>query len=405
MKIQNKNMIYMILSDITSTAGSTIFFLAMMWTVQESTNSAFYTSIVSFLGHIATVLFSFYAGTIIDKVNPKNSLMISLISSSIILFILFSLNYFFNLQNNIILIFIFIFLLFSSYSFTNPSESRLIPSIIDQENITKLFGFRSTSTQITGIVGTAIGGITLIHIGFNGTTLLNSITFLLSCFFISRIIIVNQDELKVIQNNDLDKLTLFEKIKDGITILKENTELYAIFLISILINVGSILGPLWVVIISRNFNASANDYGLIQTVGLIGGIFGSLMITKYSQIQKNKISLPLFIGISGATLLFISTLNDITYLYFIFPIYGFFQTLYSIIISSKIVELSPSHLRGRISGAVQSIGTLLIPICTIISGYISDIIDVRYIFSFVGIWTLSLSAFSFKMMKKLNKII
>lgn len=398
MNIEKKNTRALIYSDINSTLGSSLFFLAMMWTVHENSQTALATSTVSMIIYISISIFSYFSGVIVDKNNPKNILIFSQITSITILLSLLLTNIFWGYSYEFILF--YIFLLFASYSFSNPSEAKLIPKIINENNITKLFSYRSTSTQLSEIFATAIGGSLVLLIGFNGSIMVNILFFFLSLIFTTKIRYLKP--LKYHKKNE-NSFNFYNNTKNIINLLKENILLKYFFTLSLLLNVSAILGPLWVVLVADKLSGSANDYSLIQALGIMGGIFASLSITKLNNMILKKYNKILIFSLFfyGVFLSVIFFLPYIRILYIIFPIISFFKVISSIIISSKLIEHTPDHLRGIVSGYSQSIGTAIIPILTIISGYTSDIYGVEYIFLFLGSWII---VFSIVFLLKFKKI-
>lgn len=394
-KKDKRNIVLMISSDITSTFGSTIFMLAMMWVVYDSTHSAFSTAVVGVLGHIATLVFSPIAGVFVDSHNPLKVLRNSLIASASILFSLFLTYSLFPDAYRVSIIYLFIFLLFISYSFTNPAETKVIPKLVNTDDISKLYGYRSTSTQISELGASSLVGFVILWAGFNGGILINVVAFLISAFVVTRLKYINPDEGKS-RSKMLKKepSNLRMKILEGFRVVKNDKKLFRISQLCILLNVASMLGPLWVVIVSVQFNGGAREYGFLQAFGLIGGALAGVIAGKFQKYVNEGVTMAFGMILNGLLIIIISRIGSITLAYFLFFFILFSKTTYNVLLSSILAIIIPDNVRGRVSGLIQSASIFLVPIVTLAGGAVTDWIGVSTVFLISGLWTFSLGIYA-----------
>ncbi len=63
----------------------------------------------------------------------------------------------------------------------------------------------------------------------------------------------------------------------------------------------------------------------------------------------------------------------------------------------------PEAVRGRVSGLIQSVAIILVPLATLAGGAISDWLGVSIVFLASGIWTFSIGLYALSI-KEIRKI-
>lgn len=390
-----RNIILMISSDITSTFGSTVFSLAMMWVVFEKTQSAFGTAVVGVVAHLAILFFSPIAGVYVDSHRPLKTLRNSLLASAAILLVLFV---FYSILPNsfqVAVIYVFVFLLFISYSFTNPAETKVIPNLVGSNEIGKLYGYRSTSSQISQLVASSIAGFVILWGGFGGSILINVIAFLISAIVVTRLSLIRPFmEVTSSETLEIEPLNLRFKLVEGFKAVKENKTIFKIAQLSILLNVASMLGPLWIVIVSVQFAGGAKEYGFLQAFGLIGGAIAGIITGKFQQYVSAGLTMSIGIIVNGLLVIVISMIGNIYLAYALFSFILFSKTSYNVLLSTVLAKTIPEKVRGRVSGLIQSSAILLIPLATLAAGAVSDWLGVSTVFLASGLWTFSIGLYA-----------
>lgn len=395
MKKSKRNIILMISSDIISTFGSTVFMLAMMWVVYDRTQSAFGTAVVGVLGHLATLIFSPIAGVYVDSHSPLKILRNSLIASASILFGLFVFSSILPDSFQVAVIYLFVFLLFISYSFTNPAETKVIPNLVNSNEIGKLYGYRSTSSQISELGASSIVGFVILWGGFGGSILINMVAFLIAAFVVTRLGLI-KPFVEVTNSDTLEKepLNLRIKLVEGFKAVKENKNVFKIAQLCILLNVASMLGPLWIVIVSVQFDGGAKEYGFLQAFGLIGGAIAGIITGKFQKYVSEGLTMTIGIIVNGLLVISISMVGNIYFAYVLFAFILFSKTTYNVLLSTVLAMTIPENVRGRVSGLIQSSAIILVPLVTLAGGAVSDWLGVSTVFLASGIWTFSIGLYA-----------
>lgn len=390
-----KNTLLMVSSDFISSFGDTVFNLSMMWFIYEQTGSALSTVILGTLGHIASMFGGPVAGVMVDRNNPQNMLRNCLVISGFLLILMVLALLFFEGYLLIGTIYGVMFLLNTSYAFTHPSETKLIPHLVERDNISSLYGFRSSSSQISALIGNASSGFLLIWVGIIGSVMIHSVSFLIAAVLVSCM-----NVLRPFSYQDVDqgktKNSFWRQIMEGLRVIKDNRVLRKITYITIFLNVASFIGPLYVVLVRNQYSGGAAEFGMLHAFGLVGGIIGGLCV----KIFQKKLSFGLVMAggwvLTGIMIMCLSQFNYIILAYMLYFGISFSLCLSSIMLTTVSTLVIPEQLRGRVSGIMQSLSILLIPVTNILGGIFTDLFEVSYMFLFAGVWIIMIGLYSLR---------
>lgn len=167
-------------------------------------------------------------------------------------------------------------------------------------------------------------------------------------------------------------------------------------MITMMMNVASLVGPLYVVYINDHLQEGAEAYGILQAVGLIGGVIAGIANRFVNKKMKPSMQIVVFYFITGTLFVLLGWMNSIQFVLPIFFFLTFSLSLASISLYSVTILLIPEEYRGRVSATIQAISVMVIPISNIIGGIFADIIDVENVFKFAGVWVVFVSYLCFR---------
>lgn len=399
MKIRyNRNLILLLISQAINVIGDNFFNIAIMWVVYEKSHSTLASALIGVLWHVTDMIIAPVAGVLADTKNKKHILITTNGLSSLFCFLIAMYFIMFN-EFSLWVSMGAIVLLNILTAFTTPTRSALLPQLVNSEDIGKVNGQFSSIVQVASMIGSSLGGIILSILGIGVSILLNSISFAIvtSCF-----VFFNWDNVKVrnkISNNKI-KYQFYNDFIEGIKYLQSERHLIKITVFLVLLNTISFLGPLYPALIFERLGDNSTAYGIIQTLAVIGGLCGALIISKKQEIIKNErisssicliiVSISLF-GLTFSENLLISAI--LTFVQYIA------NAINSIIITTLIMKNTDNEYMGRILGLTKSIAVLLIPVTTLLAGYIGTKIDIEYIFILAAILVGVISIIGYFLLK------
>lgn len=400
-----KNIKLFISNDFITVLGDGIFTLILMWHVYETTQSALYTAIIGTIGHLTSFFIGPIAGVIADRSKNPLKLLIKTLHINIILIVLIVTSiYFLSDIYEAISILILIFLRESIFNLQYPTQTRLIPKIADTKTISKLIGYRSVTSNIASIIGNSVAGFILALVGVIGGLMFNSFAFLLGSIVLGFIKITSESTTDNGNTQPVEYPSIKNDLIEGLKFIWEMKEIRIITIVTCLLNISSMIGPMFVVYFNDFINAGPTYYGFFNAILAIGSIISGLLIGNVIKKLSNVSILVYGWLIMGFCLISMTFQLDVIFLMLIAFLLGISLTLPSIILSSMEIIIVPDHLRGRVSTAIQSISVSLIPIANIAGGIIADIWNVNYVFLIAGIWQLFIVLLVIRYRKLFNSI-
>ncbi|MCM3055873.1 MULTISPECIES: MFS transporter [Bacillaceae] len=383
--LDNSNLL--ISSIGVSSIGDTVFNITIMWFIYQETQSAISTSIIGVLWHLTSIFISPFAGTFVDRHTPNRVLLWSYFASGLIC-ILFVLGYII-LEYRDFVIYSSVFLLNSINTFIMPAKNRTLGKIVQKEKIPQVNGLIVSVNQISDIIGNSISGLLIGILGFAGSILFDSITFFIASLLISHLKIKRLDKDQnitgFVETNQY-KGNYKKDLIDGIKFILRHRTMGKLVLLVLLINISSLVGPLYIILVNEQFKGGPTEYGILQILGALGSIIGGLSIKYFNKLIS--LGKGLFVSwiIAGILMAFLSVTSLMIVGYIIFFFYCFFLVLGNIIFSSLKIVLVEDKYRGRIEGVTYSLSSILIPLSTLLGGILAEYTNVSIVFTFSGLW-------------------
>ncbi|MBF2265016.1 MULTISPECIES: MFS transporter [Staphylococcus] len=388
MKVHSKNFRNLFYSQLFANIGDILYIVGLISYIYTITRSATSSALVPIIITIGMFISGFISPYIYQFLTKKNVLVIFQFSKIIImLVIILTILH----SNQILLIYILIFLNSFFDGFTNPVKNSMIPLIEKETMIAPSNAKMNTMNNTIQVGGWAIGGILLASIGYINIIFFTIFLYILSFIFILKLSEINElkEEKKsmiasfnsMLKKNISNKLSLFFNISTFIESFAHSVWIAAILL----------------VYIQSFLNLNVIWFGFINSLFFGGMIFSGILVNfKYDIFQKKSsfiiISLPIIISILNASfamhkLIIIALICSF--------LYGFFDETRTIILNSKLQnDLSSEDITQTyiLSNMVYSFSFAL---STLIISYIVDHSSVIYAFiigglSYLFVWILGM---------------
>lgn len=388
MKVHSKNFRNLFYRQLFANIGDILYIVGLISYIYTITRSATSSALVPIIITIGMFISGFISPYIYQFLTKKNVLVIFQFSKIIImLVIILTILH----SNQILLIYILIFLNSFFDGFTNPVKNSMIPLIEKETMIAPSNAKMNTMNNTIQVGGWAIGGILLASIGYINIIFFTIFLYILSFLFILKLSEINElkEEKKsmiasfnsMLKKNISNKLSLFFNISTFIESFAHSVWIAAILL----------------VYIQSFLNLNVIWFGFINSLFFGGMIFSGILVNfKYDIFQKKSsfiiISLPIIISILNASfamhkLIIIALICSF--------LYGFFDETRTIILNSKLQnDLSSEDITQTyiLSNMVYSFSFAL---STLIISYIVDHSSVIYAFiigglSYLFVWILGM---------------
>ena len=389
MQSKESNIKLLLLGRAVSLFGNTIYLIVLPLYILNITQNLKFTGIFFAAVNLPTTIISIFIGTIIEKFNKKNIILISDFLTSILYFILFL--YF---KNSDSLIFLFLISLIISIisKFFEIASKVLFSEINIPETLEKYNGLQSFLENTVMIIGPVIGTYLFATFSFNLILIIVSLSYFLS--FLQELFI----KYEKITNLSKEKSSFFKDFKEGINYIKNNKIIFNFFILVMFLNFfiannDEIINP---GILIKKYGISEKSFGFSATSYGLGSVFAGIFIyynKKFSFLKKLKL---LFI-LNSFLMCLLGLLSIILFKYnhyIYFVVFIFFQFLIGMITTFVNVPLISSfqknveiEYQSRFFSILSFFSGGLIPLGILYAGYLSSYIgaDVTYIIDNIAI--------------------
>ena len=389
MQSKESNIKLLLLGRAVSLFGNTIYLIVLPLYILNITNNLKTTGIFFAAVNFPTIIVSIFIGTIIEKFNKKNIILICDFLTSMLYFVLFL--YLKNF-NSLSFLFLISLLINIVSKFFEIASKVLFSEINSPETLEKYNGLQSFMENTIIIVGPVIGTYLFVTFDFNLILIIVSLGYFLS--FLQELFIKYEKNL----NLSIEKTNFLEDFKEGISYIGSNKIILNFFILVMFLNFfiannDEIINP---GILIRKYEISEKLFGFSATSYGAGSVFAGIFIyynNKFKFLKKLKL---LFI-LNSSLMCLLGLLSIILfkynhYIYFI--IFIFFQFLIGMITTFVNVPLISSFQKNveikyqsRFFSILSFFSGGLIPLGILYAGYLSSYIgaDITYIINNLAI--------------------
>lgn len=380
------------LSKMVSRFGDSIDSIAYSWMVYILTGSKVLMGTLLAVNFLPNILFGLFAGALVDRLSPKKVIVMTNTGRGVMVgltALLFALG-----QLEVWHLFVFTVLNSLLECFTSPAEVSSVPRLLPQSMLLSGNAMTSSATRLAELAGLAAAGALIATVGIAWTIWIDAALFALSAILMSR---VDYPEWMSPRAVSSGARSLISEMAEAFHFLRKHALLF----------VSSVLFA-WVNFCLMPFNVlrtpyvmetlQAGAWGLSLLSGLlVGGIvLGGLWMSQQGTHYRKSVLVVTGIVMLGCG--YAMTALPAYMTSFQLPTAGVFCLLMGLGIPlattpllSYLMEVTPSHMLGRVS-ALQSMLVLSVsPLGSLLSGVLADWFSMPILFILFGV-LLGLSA-------------
>ena len=389
MQSKESNIKLLLLGRAVSLFGSTIYLIVLPLYILNTTKNLKTTGIFFAAVNFPTIIVSIFIGTIIEKFNKKNIILICDFLTSMLYFVLFLYLKNFNSLSFLFLISFFINII---SKFFEIASKVLFSEINSSETLEKYNGLQSFMENTIMIVGPVIGTYLFATFDFNLILIIVSLGYFLS--FLQELFI------KYEKNFDLsiEKTNFLEDFKEGISYIRSNKIILNFFILVMFLNFfiannDEIINP---GILIKKYGISEKLFGFSATSYGVGSIFAGIFIFYNKKFRFLKKLKSLFI-LNSSLMCLLGLLSIMLFKYnhyIYFTTFIFFQFLIGMITTFVNVPLISSFQKNveikyqsRFFSILSFFSGGLISLGILYAGHLSSYIgaDITYIINNLAI--------------------
>jgi DHA3 family macrolide efflux protein-like MFS transporter len=400
-KLFNKNFFLLWQGQLISQLGNQAFSIGLMFWIKHVTDSASLVALIMIVSALPTIILGPLAGAFADRYSRKAIIIITDSLSGLFLVFLAIIMLVFPSQTELLLILLFVVSTIMSIlaTFFRPTISAAIPDIVPSEKTTSANSFHQFSIQFATILGQGTGGVLFRFFGAPLLFLFAGISFMVASFGEVFIKIPQ----KITSNNQTRKFKeiwadLKNDVIESFHYIKQNKGLKVLYFVWMGINF--LFTPLIVLLafyVEDFLKLTTDWYGYFMAIFGIGAILGYIIIGIVKLIPKTRMYVMVFVVFGHAIILILlGFIHSIIIAMFLSMFLGLLNGMVNILNVTQLQLTTPSDMRGRIFGLLNTIATAIIPISMAMAGIAADISgkNVTLIFAICGFFTFLLAIFA-----------
>lgn len=393
--LEHRNFRLFWLGQMVSLIGTWMQNIGQGWLVLELTNSSFLLGLISAVQFLPMMLFSLFAGVIVDRFPKRKLILFTQSSFAVTSFILATLTALkvINYWEILILALINGFL----NTIDVPARQSFIIDLVGKKDLMNAIALNSAVFNAARIIGPAIAGILIGKLGYAICFYLNSASFI--AVIIGLILITVEGVTPKLKDA---KTRIIEDLKDGMTYIKNMPViLHTILMIAVLSTFSMNFNVLVPVFTKNVLHREATGYGLLMSVMGIGALIGALTLASIS--KRGVKPVYLFAGGIGLGLfqILIGIQNSYTLTAFLLALSGWFMVTFTSSANTTIQINSADEFRGRVMSVYSLVFGGVTPIGSMYAGTLSQRFGPHITFIVSGVIAM---AYSFYVLSRYRKI-
>lgn len=339
--------------------------VAQGWVVYEITGSRFALGFVSFVGTIPTLFLMLPAGVIADRIPKRHLLLATQIALMLLAFTLTGLAATGALRFwHIALV---AFLSGVANSFDAPARQSLAVELVeDRKDLMNAIALNSTMFNLARVIGPAIGGIVLAHLGPAWCFGINGLSFLAVIF---ALLAMNIEDVAYASSAE----PLFRQLAEGIRyILKNRVAQIIVLIVGVSTLFGFSYSTLMPAYAADILKVGEKGLGFLNTAVGLGALSGSLLVASLSRLpRKGWLLLAGSLLFPGALLIFAFSRSYLLSLALLVLVGVGFVTQNST--GNTILQsVVPDDLRGRVMAVFSFMFFGMTPFGSLLAGSIAQ---------------------------------
>lgn len=397
--LKQKNFRYFWTGQCISLIGTWMQNVGQSWLVLSLTGSPFLLGLVGTFQFLPVMLFSLFAGVVVDRF-PKRRIIIATQIASMILALSLSIMVFTN-RTNYWLVLIIAVMLGITNTIDMPARQAFTVEIAGREDLMNAIALNSAVFNLARIVGPAIGAVLMSILGAGWCFLFNGLSFIAVLYGLLKI--------KVKYNPDKTNFSsgFLDGIKEGIVYIVKNPKIFETILLVGIMGIFAYNYNVLIPVFTKTvLHQSEKSYGALLSALGIGSLIGAIMVSSKSKKGPNMKHMIVSIIIICFMLICSGISSEFYVSALILIITGVFNINFSARANSGLQIASKDEYRGRVMSVYSLVFAGATPLGNLFVGSTSQQFGAQISFILSGIFALILVLIIlvvFKVIKGKNK--
>ena len=368
----------------TSSIGTWMQILAQSWLVYRLSNSSFLLGLDAFLGGIPIFLFSLVGGVIADRMDRRKVLLGSQYVQMSCAFVLTLL-----VVLHVVHVWHILCLSFVSglaQAFGGPAYQALIPTLVTKEDMPNAIALQTIQFNVARVVGPALGGLALEHLGEKWCFGLNGLSFLAPII-----------SLTIVQPSFQPQKTaeyIFAAMKQGFLFVRKQGAMEALMVLAFCMTALGIPVLTFLPVVAKKvFAGDARTFTLFLSVSGVGSIVGALTVAAFSNLKHRGRAALLMLVCLGAAISGFALSRALWLSCFMLFCSGFTLLVVFALVNSLVQIITTNEMRGRVMSVYNFAFRGGMPMGNLLAGRLVDQFTVAPVLAVNGLLLMGVALY------------
>ena len=319
------------------------------------TQKEIYLGLIGLFEFTPILFTAFYAGQLVDKLDKRKVIKITIGTFMIASFVLMMVN-FPGIQQKIgvtgylIVCYFAFFILGLTRAFAGPAVFSLLALVVRKENYTKAIPISSSAFMIGSVLGPLAGGLILAAFGIEAAL---GTAFAFMC--VSMIMIFRITPKPAIKEEAESTETSWQRMKQGLKFIWATPIILAVLSLDMFAVFFGGAESLLPAVVEKVLNAGSIEFGWLRSAHGIGSLVMMFFLSSLP-LLKSRIGFKLLgsVAMFGVCIVIFGLSGNVYLSFFVLMLGGAFDAVSMIIRQSILQYKTPENLKGRVS-SVNSI--------------------------------------------------
>lgn len=403
--LKHRNFALLWVGQTVSWFGDSLYFVSLLWLVQELTGSTALMGVVAACRTIP-LLFGVFAGVAVDRLDRRRIMMATdLFRAAVVVLVPL-------LMAGQMLQFWHIaavaLLLSAAGVFFQPSQQSILPALVAREELPQANSLLTMSQQFANVFGYGLAGLLIAKINIASLFVIDSGTFLVSVLAVAAMrltameanpFLARQQQAQqvagagataagapVTARGGSTAARWLGDLGEGLRFIRSQPAMLAIVPLMMLLNF--LLAPYMVLLaawVKDVMLAGPQEYGLLQTAIAVGMICGSLYVGLAApRLRRSTLALSA-IGAFGLGGVVFAASRVVPVSIAVLAVMGCANAAANIIIVTWTQTVVPRAMMGRVFGTLGTLYNAVSPVGQTVAGFVGRAVELPLVFGSVGV--------------------
>jgi MFS family permease len=367
-------------ADAISLSGNAVAQVAIPWFVLTTTGSAALTGLAVFFNFLPIVLAAFFGGVVVDRLGFRATSVVADLASSGAVAAIPLLHSTVGLELWQLMTLVFVGSLLDAPGAT--ARAALFPDVVETSGLPmeRASGIRAGIQQGSTLVGAPLGGVLVATLGATGALWLDAASFLFSAALV--VLFVPRPQAK---EETGERGRFFTELAEGLRFIWDQRLTRALVAMVLLTNLIEAPGSVVLTVFAQEKYDSATSLGLM--LGVLGGtaLAGALVYSAVGHRLPRRRTFLFCFAFVPVGYLVLATEPSLPVALAALAVAGLAAGPINPLLFTVQTEIVPSHLRGRVFGAVRAGAWAAIPLGILLGSAAVAVAGVAVAFLAMGV--------------------